>query len=318
MEAKQDGEVAKTYNARLRARLAEFKDAEGLKLGALARQIGTNEAAVSRYLDGHPLGDVAKLEARVLDFLEAFARRRSWDELCFDTEAVAMCEGAFDLIRESGDIGLVHGPAGIGKSTTCRRYARTHSTAIFFTVMQGAGQDYNIVRAICAALPTPRSAEDKRLKRAEWIFKKLSGSRRLVIIDNAQRIGIAGLRWLMDFNDATGCPVALVGNPEVLEKVKVNDQMSSRIGYKQSLADAMKIDGPWLDAAADAMVAAMWPEAAAELRTPARDAARSKGYLRTLNKQLRIALRLAEKPRFAGRYGLAFATARPLIGADEE
>ena len=23
----------------------------------------------------------------------------------------------------------------------------------------------------------------------------------------------------MDFNDATGCPVALVGNPEVLEKV---------------------------------------------------------------------------------------------------
>ena len=261
---------------------------------------------------------MAKLEARVLDFLEAFARRRSWDELCFDTEAVAMCEGAFDLIRESGDIGLVHGPAGIGKSTTCRRYARTHSTAIFFTVMQGAGQDYNIVRAICAALPAPRSAEDKRLKRAEWIFKKLSGSRRLVIIDNAQRIGIAGLRWLMDFNDATGCPVALVGNPEVLEKVKVNDQMASRIGYKQSLADAMKIDGPWLDAAADAMVAAMWPEAAAELRTPARDAARSKGYLRTLNKQLRIALRLAEKPRFAGRYGLAFATARPLIGADEE
>ena len=35
MEARQDGEVAKTYNARLRARLAEFKDAEGLKLGAL-------------------------------------------------------------------------------------------------------------------------------------------------------------------------------------------------------------------------------------------------------------------------------------------
>ena len=129
-----------------------------------------------------------KLEGRILDFLEAFARRRAWDELCFDTEAVTMCEGAFDLIRESGDIGLVHGPAGIGKSTTCRRYARTHSTAIFFTVMQGAGQDYNIVRAICAALPAPRSAEDKRLKRAEWIFKKLSGSRRLVIIDNEETV----------------------------------------------------------------------------------------------------------------------------------
>ena len=101
MEAKQDGEVAKTYNARLRARLAEFKDAEGLKLGALARQIGTNEAAVSRYLDGHPLGDVATLEARVLDFLEAFARRRSWDELCFDPEAVAIViDMVWDHLKE--------------------------------------------------------------------------------------------------------------------------------------------------------------------------------------------------------------------------
>ena len=259
--------TAKGFNAELRDRLEEFKNEDGLTLGSIARQVGTNEAAISRYLDGHPLGDVAKLEARVSDFLAGAARRRAWDDMFFETKAVEMCNLAFDLIRESGDVGLVHGPAGIGKSTTCRQYAKTHPTAVFFTAMQGQGAEWNVVRMIASALPPPRSDEDRRLKKADWVMKKLRGSRRLVIIDNARRVSVGGLRWLMDFNDATACPVALVGNPEVLDKIKRSDQMSSRVGFKQDVADMMKMDGAWIDAAADRMVAAMWPEAGAEIRS---------------------------------------------------
>lgn len=310
--------AAKGLNEDLRDRLEEYKDTDGLTLGSIAKQIGTNEAAISRYLDGHPLGDVAKLEARIADFLASAARRRAWGELFFETKAVEMCNLAFDLIRESGDVGLVHGPAGIGKSTTCKQYAKTHPTAIFYTAMQGQGADWNVIRMISNALPPPRSDEDKRLKKADWVMKKLRGSRRLVIIDNAQRISLAGLRWLMDFNDETACPVALVGNPEVLDKIKHSDQMSSRVGFKQDIADMMKMNGAWINAAADKMVAAMWPEAASEIRSLSHEAARRTGYLRTLNKQLRIAMRLCESESYRGRYGKAFSDARSLIGAGEE
>ena len=49
MEAKQDGEVAKTYNARLRDRLAEFKDAEGLKLISFENGVAVIELTSGEY-----------------------------------------------------------------------------------------------------------------------------------------------------------------------------------------------------------------------------------------------------------------------------
>lgn len=302
----------------LRGQLQVYKDEQGITLKVLAKRIGTNEAAVSRYLEGVPTGDVAKLEAKIKDHLAAASRKRGWAEVYFPTEAVETCELVFDIIRESGDIGLVHGPAGIGKSTACRKYAKEHPTAIFFTAMQGKGSHWNMISTIYNALPAPRSDEDKRLRRVDWVMKKLAESSRLVIIDNAQRVSVSGLRWLNDFNDLTGCPVALVGNPEVLDKIAGNDQMASRIGFKQDINDMMAGSSAWLNTAADRMVKAMWPEAAGEIRLLARETAKKPGHLRTLNKQLRIAIRLAETDRYRGKTAAAFVAARDLIGAQEE
>lgn len=254
MEA--NGKLVK-FNEGLRARLQAYKESEGIVLKVLASRIGSNEAAVSRYLEGKPTGDVAKLEARILDHLDADSRRRTWNEMYFETRAVDTCKLVFDIIRESGDVGLVHGPAGIGKTTACKAYAKDHRTVIFFTAMQGRGSCWDIIKAICGHLPNPRSEEDKRLKKVDWVMTKLAGSGRLVIIDNAQRISVGGLRWLMDFNDTTGCPVALVGNPEVMDKIRDNDQMSSRIGFKQDIADMIEADKTWLDDAAASMVRQM-------------------------------------------------------------
>lgn len=316
MEA--NGKALARFDEGLRARLQAYKESEGIVLKVLASRIGSNEAAVSRYLEGKPTGDVAKLEAKILDHLDADSRRRTWNEMYFSTRAVDTCRLVFDIIRESGDIGLIHGPAGIGKTTACKAYARDHRTVIFFTAMQGRGSCWDIIKSICAHLPTPRSEDDKRLKKVDWVMQKLAGSGRLVIIDNAQRISVGGLRWLMDFNDTTGCPVALVGNPEVMDKIRDNDQMSSRIGFKQDIAEMIEEDKTWLDEAAAAMVKQMWPQAAKDIRLLAREAAHRPGHLRTLNKQLRIAIRLSETTMCKGQTDGAFVAARSLIGATSE
>ena len=146
---------------------------------------------------------------------------------------------------------------------------------------------------------------------------KLAGSERLVIIDNAQRIDISGLRWLMDFHDATGVSFALVGNPEVLVKLRGKDQLYSRIGVKADISESLG-DAAWMDRAADDMVAAMWPGAAADIGLLARETARKPGHLRTLNKQLKIAIRLCETDAYRGKHARAFVESRHLIGADSE
>jgi DNA transposition AAA+ family ATPase len=301
-------------NEEIRHELAAFQENHVLTLKQLGAKVGKSEAFMSRYLSGNAEGDIEAFERAASDMLKSAMRKRTWEEVYFDTEAVKTCFLVFDLIREASDIGLVHGPAGIGKTTACRKYAEDNKTVISFTGQEGNGMAYGVINGICASIDM-RRFNPRQHKRADFLRDKLSGSERLIIIDNAQRLNMSGLRWLFDFHDATGVSVALVGNPEVLDRLRGNDQMTSRIGFKQDIAEMLG-RGSWLDRAADRMVAAMWPKASQEIGLLARETARKQGHLRTLNKQLRIAIRLCETDAYAAKAAKAFVEARHLIGAD--
>jgi DNA transposition AAA+ family ATPase len=298
----------------IKARLEEFMKLNGLTLKRLGARVGKSEAFVSRYFGDTPVGDLEEFERAVLDMLDSAQRKRTWAEIYFDTEAIKMCNMVFDIIREAADIGLVHGPAGIGKTTACERYANDHKTVIHFVADEGNGHAYGVIAGIWAKIET-RFYDPKKQKRGEFLKEKLTGSERLIIVDNAQRLNMSGLRWLFDFHDATGVSIALVGNPEVLDRMRGNDQMTSRIGFKQDIAEMLD-KGGWLDKASDKMIAAMWPKAASDIGPLARETARKQGHLRTLKKQLRIAIRLCETDAYRGKPGKAFTEARHLIGAD--
>lgn len=301
-------------NETIRHELAEFAENNVLTLKQLGAKCGKSEAFMSRYLSGHAEGDIESFELAAADMLKSASRKRTWEEVYFDTEAVKTCHLVFDLIREASDIGLVHGPAGIGKTTACRKYAEENKTVISFTGQEGNGMAYGVINGICGGIDM-RKFNPRQHKKSEFLAEKLTGSERLIIIDNAQRLNMSGLRWLFDFHDLTGVSVALVGNPEVLDRLRGNDQMTSRIGFKQDIAEMLG-RGAWLDRASDRMVAAMWPKAATEIGLLARETARKQGHLRTLNKQLRIAIRLCETSAYSGKSAKAFVEARHLIGAD--
>ena len=303
----------KVMSQEIRDALAAFQEENGYTLRQVGARIGRSEAYVSRYLNGKAEGDVAAFERAVEDMLRNDRRKRSWGDVYFGTAAVDTCHAVFDIIREASDIGLVHGAAGIGKTTACRKYAEENSTVIFFTCTEGNGRIGGIVSGIASGIDM-RKWNPNAVKKAQFVTEKLNGSGRLIIIDNAQRVTLGGLRFLFDLHDGTGVSVALVGNPEVLDRISGNDQMTSRIGLKQDVG-AMT-GARWLDKAADSMVAAMWPEAAADIRQLAREGARKQGHLRTLNKQLKIAIRLCESPDYAGNCAKAFVAARHMIGAD--
>lgn len=302
-------------NSEIRDALSDYQERNGLTLKQLGSKVGKSESYVSRYLSADPAGDIELFERSVSDMLKSAQQKRTWGEVFFETDAVDQCHLVFDLIREASDIGLVHGPAGIGKTTACQRYAASHKTVIHFTGTEGNGMAYGVINGIASGLDM-RKWDASKKKKTEFLYNKLNGSERLILIDNAQRLNMSGLRWLFDFHDATGVSVALVGNDDVLERLKGNDQMTSRIGFKQNISDSTG-RGEWLDKASDRMVAAMWPKAAKEIGLLAREAAHKDGLLRTLNKQLRIAIRLCESDAYAGKYGKAFVEARLMIGAND-
>lgn len=301
----------------IRDLLAAYQSEQGLTLKQLGAKVGKSESYVSRYLSDVAVGDVALFEQSVKDRLEVAKRKRTWEQVYFDTEAVQTCYFVFNLIREASDIGLITGPAGIGKTTASERYKAEHKTVISFSGEEGNGCAYGVMAGICKSLDM-RKWNPREQRRSEFLREKLNGSERLILIDNAQRLNMSGLRWLFDFHDATGVSVALVGNPEVMLRLQGNDQMTSRIGFKQDIGEMIEESAAWLDAAADKMIAAMWPKAAKEVGLLARETARKEGHLRTLNKQIRFAIRLSETEKYRGNYGLAFVDARHMIGADHD
>lgn len=308
--------VQGAFDAVTQGALRDFQEQHALTLRQIGQRLGKNEGFVSKYLNGVGEGDIAAFESRVMDMLARESRKRTWAAVYFPTDAVEACCTAFDLVREASDIGLLTGPAGIGKSVAVQQYLSEHRTVIGFTATEGNGTQYDVQRGIASCLDM-RKFNSRQARIGDYLRDKLSGSERLVIIDNAQRIFLSGLRWIMDFHDATGVSFCLVGNPEVMDRLAGRDQLVSRIGIKQDISDALgKRD--WTDHAADAMVSAMWPKAASDISILARESARKPGHLRTLNKQLKIAIRLCETPAYKNKFARAFVTSRHLIGADTE
>lgn len=306
---------SKIVNTNTRDLLQGYMDKTGKTLKQVGKQLGYSESMVCRYFGENPGGDIQAFEAAVTDMLAAEDRDERWSEVYFKTEAVEECFLIFDLIRASRDVGIISSEPGAGKSIASVRYKESNKTAILCQVPKWAAGHWGLQKLIWEQLDTRRydpSVESK----ADHLVRRLSGSDRLLILDNAQRIQKAGLEWLLDFADLTHCPVALVGNPaQILERLRSDAALSSRIGIRKEISTSHKDKGAvkWLGDAADSMVKAMWPAAFAEIRTLAREAALQPGHLRRLNKQLRIAIRMSESPAWQRSMAAAFAYSRTLL-----
>lgn len=311
-----NGKQLAKYNPDVRNALIAFQQEHSLTLKQLGRRLNRNEGYVNKYINGVPEGDIATFEQLITDLLQREARKRTWRDIYFDTAAVQACFTAFHLVRSASDIGLIYGPAGVGKTVACRKYLQDHRTVIGFTATEGAGRPCDVMRGISTGIDM-RRWNPRQVKLHHYLFDKLQGSERCVLIDNAQRLFLSGLRWIMDFHDTTGTSFVLIGNPEVMDKLNGHDQLSSRIGIQVDISKSLG-GQTWLDQAADNKVTAMWPVASQAISTLAREAARKPGHLRTLDKQLRIAITLCETKTYQHKYAKAFADARNYIGTDQD
>lgn len=276
--------------AALQARDTKLTQAE------ISRQSGVGSGRLNRWLKGVYDGDNGTLEVELARWVDAYnvrlieARALPGAPEWVGTPTGERVLGALGYAQAAGDIALVYGGAGLGKTSSIRQYERANPNVWVATMTPATATVVPALEEIAFALGLREiTGGAARLQRA--IITRLRGTHGLLIVDEAQHLGTNALDAVRALHDATEVGVALVGNESVYARMTGGnraaylDRLFSRIGKRVRLVRAHRDD---VDALIDA-----WNIEAKDCRQVLHEIAAKPGALRGITKTLRLASRIA-------------------------
>ncbi len=158
------------------------------------------------------------------------SRTNALDEI---TMAVSFAEAA-------GDISLIYGDAGLGKTFSLKEYVRSHPDTVYVELKDCDKSTKGVCEKILACIGKEQQGLDRLL--VDSIIEFLRNSPRLIIIDEAQHLSLRALENIRAINDATETGVVLCGNPTVYDRMHGRGQahfaqLYSRIGIRRHIME---------------------------------------------------------------------------------
>ena len=304
--------ISKAVQDKLEKFRGEGRD-KPLTMEQVGQLLGVTATRVNKYLRGHGDidADIARdLEALIEDMIKAERRRVVFDLHPFETNVTKVVGAYLTRIRKTNDVAVISGPAGVGKTVAIGMYVQENPTTIFVTAAKWCGGWHSMVSLVFNAIDT--RLWNGRTSRSEFLVDRLAKSNRLILVDGAHRLSRSGRDWFFDFHDRTGCPIAFVGNPEVLTAIRTDDQAFSRVGVRKDV----KLDTDEIKSYARSMVDLALPGAGYEMYELAATVAGNAGHLRALRKQLSLTADLLESSRYKGDHCKAFREAHGSLVRD--
>ena len=137
-----------------------------------------------------------------------------------------LCNGLMDPKSSlTASIGMVTGLAGRGKTTAVRRYAVEHTDVVYILYM---GYSKASLFRVIAEEMTGRSYSSY-YKNLQLILEATRAYRKLIIIDEADRMPLSQIEDLRTLNESGSVPILLVGEPSLASMTKKADRIESRI-----------------------------------------------------------------------------------------
>lgn len=214
-------------------RFFRLLDERGISQREAARDLGYSPSVITSYKAGTYTGDVPEIERRIVDYLARIAERdRVLDIPPVDLPTNRNVAKACRITHAQRTIGLVIGPAGVGKTYALRSYVKAVPAAIMIEVDQSYtlhALAHNVARSVGT------STEGSVAAITERIVAKLQGSDLHFIFDEADYLSAKALEWVRRvIHDKGRCSVTLSGLAELeyqLQGAKnVHDQLRTRIG----------------------------------------------------------------------------------------
>lgn len=227
--------------------IAEYRKASGKSQSEIAKELGISPAQLSAFLGGTykaPHTVVPKIEA-LLEQHESRKMAPKAPEYA-DTTVSKQVMDAIEYCHLQGKIGVIYGDAGIGKTMGIRHYCELNPMAISITISP-AFATMSGVNDLLSDKIGVRETSARRIY--SELVNRLSGSGRVIIIDEAQHLTKKTLEHLRSISDETGVGICFVGNEEVYSRLKGTGkadfaQIFSRIAIRKPvfLSSIKKVD----------------------------------------------------------------------------
>lgn len=269
----------------------------GLSQARSANEIGISDSALSQWLAGKYRGDVDAVEAKVSRWLEARTERAkltaslptapAWVE----TTTARRILAGLSYAQMAGDIAVVYGGAGLGKTKAARHYAAGHPNVWVATMTSSTNTLGPCLERIAVACGL-RPSNTRAFRIEADLVERLEETNGLLIIDEAQHLNTRAIEALRGLHDATGVGLAIMGNEVIYSRITGGRrsaefaQLFSRIGKRVRLTRPRKDD---VESLLDA-----WGITGREEREAVLEIARSPGALRMVTKALRLATLFAK------------------------
>ena len=218
----------------------------GMSLGDVATMLGCSKATVSKVKD-HDYPSWESWEKRAIEemvrsgrltheearLLPEYERQRiEIDDTKFvrTNNVMALDALAADLLNPrstlNASIGICTGKAGYGKTTTIRHFCANNDRATYMLYMDGysiAGLMRDVLRSMTGETKRAFVEIKDAIRDASAVY------RRLMVIDEADRMPVRLLEALRGMNEYCGLPILLIGEPALLTKIHTEPRLESRM-----------------------------------------------------------------------------------------
>lgn len=215
----------------------------------IAKRIGISAATVSQFLNDSYIGDNTEIAFKIGSFIYLQEMREKYTKAPKFTDKLRnTCKitAALDYVYANRCTGVVSGVSGCGKTTALKNYQKIANGVVYIQADATKWSPCSVLKLISKALDEPCKGSSSDT--LDKLIDKLSGTDKLIIIDEAQHLTARAFDTLRVLNDRAEIGVIYAGTPDIIKRMTVGrsteefDQVYSRIGYTCNLENYFTIE----------------------------------------------------------------------------
>lgn len=231
-----------------RERLTRYMEESGVNQSQAARSLDISKTTLSLFLSGTYTGNNQELAAKAEQYINIQMAKQAVakaPDFCPSVQNTHNILNMVKIVHVYGDILLIFGPAGCGKSTALKHYAQHNNGVVYLEANVTTNSPRCILKMILKALGEDvKGTSDDMMQR---IIEVVADTNTLLIIDEAQQLTEKSFDALRAINDKAHIGIVYSGNPGILKRMygrqeEEFDQLYSRIVYRVELQNNFTLE----------------------------------------------------------------------------